>query len=140
MDLRGHGLHLARLPKLLEASSGRLRRTADDRPLADRRGRPLATLTITAQGGEIALYLGALEPASKSDTPATRLASPGRLRGSDEVDGEGTAELLDGTLEIAFECRNGDETCISLSVTPVRDGNGCPAGVFGSGTWRGNNG
>jgi hypothetical protein len=73
-------------------------------------------LTITAQGGEIAL--GALEPASKSDTPATRLASPGRLGGSDEVDGEGTAELLDGTLEIAFECRNGDEAVLKAKPDP----------------------
>ena len=107
MDLRGHGLHLARLPKLLEASSGRLRRTADDRPLADRRGRPLATLTITAQGGEIALYLVRWSRPRSRIRPQLRLASPGRLRGSDEVDGEGTAELLDGTLEIAFQCRNG---------------------------------
>jgi hypothetical protein len=76
-----------------------------------------ATLTITAQGGEIAF--GALE-ASKSNTPATRSVSTGPdAREGDEVEGEGTAELLDdGTIEIEFAYRNGDEAVLKAKRDP----------------------
>jgi hypothetical protein len=46
--------------------------------------------------------------------PATRLAFTGAAcEEGDQVEGEGTAELLDdGTLEIEFEYRNGDEAVL----------------------------
>jgi hypothetical protein len=58
-----------------------------------------ATLTITAQGGEIAF--GALEAGLEVEYAR------------DEVEGEGTAELLDdGTIEIEFAYNNGDEAIL----------------------------
>jgi Transposase DDE domain len=68
-----------------------------------------ARLTITAQGGEIAF--GALEAGLEGEYARDPIGFywAGCEEG-DEVDGEGTAELLDdGTLEIEFEYRNGDE-------------------------------
>jgi hypothetical protein len=71
-----------------------------------------ATLTITAQGGDIAL--GALEAGLEveyaRDSIGFRWAG---CEEGDEVEGEGNAELLDdGTLEIEFEYRNGDEAVL----------------------------
>jgi len=71
-----------------------------------------AALTITAQDGEIAF--GALEAVLEveyaRDSIGFRWAG---CEEGDEVEGEGTAELLaDGTLEIAFEYRNGDEAVL----------------------------
>ena len=71
-----------------------------------------ATLSITAQGGEIAF--GVLE-ASLSIAYA-RNSIDFRWHGADEgeeVAGEGSAELLDdGTLEIEFSYDNGDEAVL----------------------------
>ena len=71
-----------------------------------------ATLTITAQGGEIAF--GALEAGLEveyaRDSIGFRWA--GCAQG-DQVEGEGTAELLDdGTIEIEFAYHNGDEAVL----------------------------
>jgi hypothetical protein len=71
-----------------------------------------ATLTITAQGGDIAL--GALEAGLEveyaRDSIGFRWAG---CEEGDEVEGEGTAELLaDGTLEIEFAYDNGDEALL----------------------------
>ena len=115
--------NLVRLPKLLEASSvrapancrsiGRWRIVEAD--LWDRAHLDLcgpATLTITAQGGEIAF--GALE--AGLEVEYTRDSIGFRWNGfdeGDEVDGEGTAELLDdGTIEIEFAYHNGDEAVL----------------------------
>jgi hypothetical protein len=68
-----------------------------------------ATLTITAQGAEIAFGAleGGLEVEYARDSIGFHWAG---CEEGDEVDGEGTAELLDdGTLEIEFEYRNGKE-------------------------------
>ena len=77
-----------------------------------------ATLTITAQGGEIAF--GAMEAGSKSNTPANSIGF--RWSGSDEGDevgGEGTAQLLDdGTLEIEFAYDNCDEAVLKAKRDP----------------------
>jgi hypothetical protein len=71
-----------------------------------------ATLTITAQGGEIAF--GALE--AGLDVEYARDSIGFRWAGceeGDEVDGEGTVELLDdGSIEIEFTYRNGDEAVL----------------------------
>ena len=71
-----------------------------------------ARLTITAQGGEIAF--GALE--AGLEVEYTRYSIGFHWAGfeeRDEVDGEGTAELLDdGSLEIEFEYHNGDEAVL----------------------------
>ena len=71
-----------------------------------------ATLTITARGGEIAF--GALE--AGLEVEYARASIGFRWAGceeGDEVEGEGNAELLDdGTLEIEFEYRNGDEAVL----------------------------
>jgi hypothetical protein len=71
-----------------------------------------ATLTITAQGGEIAF--GALEAGLEveyaRDTIGFRWAGCDE---GDEVQGGGTAELLeDGTIEIEFAYDNGDEAVL----------------------------
>ena len=71
-----------------------------------------AALTITTQDGEIAF--GALEAVLEveyaRDSIGFRWAG---CEEGDEVEGEGAAELLaDGTLEIAFEYRNGDEAVL----------------------------
>ena len=68
-----------------------------------------ATLTITAQGGEIAF--GALEAVLEVEYARDSIGFRwnGREEG-DQVEGEGTAELLDdGTIEIEFAYHNGDE-------------------------------
>lgn len=71
-----------------------------------------ATLTITARGGEITF--GALEAGLEVEN-APRLD---RFRWfgceeGDQVEGEGTAELLeDGTIQIEFAYRNGDEAIL----------------------------
>ncbi len=71
-----------------------------------------ATLIITARGGEIAF--GALEAGLEveyaRDSIGFRWAG---CEEGDQVDGEGTAELLeDGAIEIEFEYRNGDEAVL----------------------------
>ena len=71
-----------------------------------------AALTITAQGGEIAF--GALEAGLEvehaRDSIGFRWAG---CEEGDEVEGEGTAELLaDGTIEVALEYRKGDEAVL----------------------------
>jgi hypothetical protein len=71
-----------------------------------------ATLTITAQGGEIAF--GALEAGLEveyaRDSIGFRWAG---CEEGDQVEGEGTAELLDdGTIEIEFASHNGDEAVL----------------------------
>jgi hypothetical protein len=71
-----------------------------------------ATITITAQGGEIAF--GALEAGLEveyaRDSIGFRWAG---CEEGDEVEGEGTAELLDdGSIEIEFAYRNGDEAVL----------------------------
>jgi hypothetical protein len=71
-----------------------------------------ATLTITAQGGEIAS--GALEAGLEveyaRDSIGFRWAG---CEEGDQVEGEGTAELLDdGTIEIEFAYHNGDEAVL----------------------------
>ena len=77
-----------------------------------------ATLTITAQGGEIAF--GPWRPVSMSNTPATSIGF--RWAGCDEGDevrGEGNAELLDdGTIEIEFGYDNGDEAVLKAKRDP----------------------
>ena len=71
-----------------------------------------ATLTITAQGGEIAF--GAME--ATLYVAYARDSIDFRWHGADEGDeiaGEGSAELLDdGTLEIEFSYDNGDEALL----------------------------
>jgi hypothetical protein len=71
-----------------------------------------ATLTITARDGEIAF--GALTAALEVEYARDSIGF--RWFGADEgdqVDGEGTAELLDdGTIEIEFAYRNGDEAVL----------------------------
>ena len=71
-----------------------------------------ATLTITAQGGEIAF--GALEAGLEVEYARDSIGF--RWAGSDEgdqVEGEGTAELLeDGAIEIEFAYYNGDEAIL----------------------------
>jgi hypothetical protein len=84
-----------------------------------------ATLTITAQGGEIAF--GALEAGLEVEYARDSIGF--RWTGcdeGDEVEGEGTAELLDdGTIEIEFAYNNGDEAVLKARrVTfqhPARD-------------------
>ena len=71
-----------------------------------------ATLTITAQAGEIAF--GALEAGLEveyaRDSIGFRWAG---CEEGDQVEGEGTAELLDdGTIEIEFAYHNGDEAVL----------------------------
>ena len=71
-----------------------------------------ATLTITAQGGEIAF--GAMEAGLEVEyaRELDRLQL-GRIREGDQVEGEGTAELLDdGTIQIDFAYHNGDEVVL----------------------------
>jgi hypothetical protein len=71
-----------------------------------------ATLTITAQGGEIAF--GAMQ--ASLEVEYSRESIGFSWNGSDEgdqVEGEGTAELLDdGTFEIDFSYFNGDEAVL----------------------------
>ena len=77
-----------------------------------------ATLTITAQGGEIAF--GAME--AGLDVEYARDSIGFRWAGCDEGDevrGEGTAELLDdGTIEIEFGYDNGDEAVLKAKRDP----------------------
>ena len=71
-----------------------------------------ATLTITAQGGDIAF--GALEAALEVEYAGDSIGF--RWNGceeGDQVEGEGTAELLeDGSIEIEFAYHNGDEAVL----------------------------
>ena len=121
--------NLARLPKLLEASRvkapancrliGRWRIVEAD--LWDRAHLDLcgpATLTITAQGGEIAF--GALEAGLEVEYARDSIGFHwAGCEEGDEVEGEGTAELLDdGTIEIEFEYRNGDEAVLKAKRDP----------------------
>ena len=77
-----------------------------------------ATLTITAQGGEIAF--GALEAGLEVEYARDSIGFHwAGCEEGDQVDGEGTAELLDdGTLEIEFEYRNGDEAVLKAKRDP----------------------
>ena len=77
-----------------------------------------ATLTVTAQGGEIAF--AAME--AGLDVEYARDSIGFRWAGCDEGDevrGEGTAELLDdGTIEIEFAYDNGDEVVLKAKRDP----------------------
>ena len=77
-----------------------------------------ATITITEQGGEIAF--SAME--ADLEVEYARDSIGFRLAGSDEgdqVEGEGTAELLDdGTIEIEFAYHNGDEAVLKAKRDP----------------------
>ena len=77
-----------------------------------------ATLTITAQGGEIAF--GALEAGLEVEYARDSIGFS--WTGSDEddqVEGEGTAELLeDGSIEIEFAYENGDEATLKAKRDP----------------------
>ena len=79
-----------------------------DRPLADRRGRSLGSRSSRA--------LRSGDPDDHRAGRRNRLRRSGGRAGceeGDEVDGEGTAALLDdGTIEIEFEYRNGDEAVL----------------------------
>ena len=77
-----------------------------------------ATLIITAQGGEIAF--GALEGGLEVESARESIGfDRAGCEEGDEVDGEGTAELLDdGTLEIESEYRNGDEAALKAKRDP----------------------
>jgi hypothetical protein len=74
-----------------------------------------ATLTITAQGGEIAF--GALEAGVEVEYARDSIGF--RWAGcdeGDEVEGERTAELLDdATIEIEFAYNNGDEAVLKAT-------------------------
>ena len=87
-----------------------------DRDYLDLCGR--ATLTITADGGEIAF--GAME--ARLEVEYARDSIGFRWAGcdeGDEVQGEGTAELLeDGTIEIEFVYDNGDEAVLKAKREP----------------------
>ena len=77
-----------------------------------------AALTITAQGSEIAF--GAMEAGLEVEYARDSIGF--RWAGSDEgdeVQGEGTAELLDdGTIEIEFAYDNGDEAVLKAKRDP----------------------
>jgi hypothetical protein len=77
-----------------------------------------ARLTITAQGGEITF--GALEAGLEVEYARDSIGFHwAGCEEGDEVDGEGTAELLDdGTLEIELEYRNGDEAVLKAKRHP----------------------
>src|SRR5260370_40117502 len=74
-----------------------------------------ARLTITAQGGEIAF--GALEAGLEVEYARDSIGFHwAGCEEGDEVDGEGTAELLDdGSIEIEFEYRNSDEAVLKAT-------------------------
>jgi hypothetical protein len=76
-----------------------------------------ATLTITAQGGEIAF--SAMEAGLEVEYARDPIGF--RWQGSDQgdqVEGEGTAELLeDDTIEIEFAYHNGDEAILKAKRT-----------------------
>ncbi len=82
-----------------------------------------ATLTITAQGGEVAF--GVLQ--ARLEVEYARDSIGFRWAGSDEgeqVEGEGTAELLDdGLIEIEFAYDNGDEAV--LKAKPATSSTAC---------------
>src|SRR5215831_12288381 len=71
-----------------------------------------ATLTISAQGGEIAF--GALEAVLEVEYARDSIGFRGNgCEEGDQVEGEGTAQLLDdGTIEIEFVYHNGDEAIL----------------------------
>jgi hypothetical protein len=77
-----------------------------------------ATITIAEQGGEIAF--GAMEAGLEVEYARDSIGFS--WAGSDEgdqVEGEGTAELLDdGTLEIEFAYQNGDEAVFKAKRDP----------------------
>ena len=79
-----------------------------------------ATITITEQGGEIAF--GALEAGLEVEYTRDIYSIGFSWAGSDEgdqVEGEGTAELLDdGTIEIEFAYDNGDEAVLKAKRDP----------------------
>ena len=77
-----------------------------------------ATLTITAQGAEIAF--GAMEAGLEVEYARDSIGF--RWAGcdeGDEVQGDGTAELLDdGTIKIEFAYNNGDEAVLKAKRDP----------------------
>jgi hypothetical protein len=77
-----------------------------------------ATLTITTQGGDIAF--GAMEAGLEVEYARDSIGF--RWAGcdeGDEIEGEGTAELLDdGTIEIEFAYHNGDEAVLKAKRAP----------------------
>ena len=77
-----------------------------------------ATITITAEGGEI--VFGALEAGLEVEYARDSIGF--RWAGcdeGDEVEGEGTAELMDdGTIEIEFAYHNGDEAVLKAKPDP----------------------
>ena len=77
-----------------------------------------ATLTITARGGEIAF--GALEAGLEVEYARDLIGFHwAGCEEGDEVEGEGTAELLDdGTIEIEFAYRTGDEAVLKAKRDP----------------------
>jgi hypothetical protein len=77
-----------------------------------------ATLTITTQGGEIAF--GALKAGLEVEYARDSIGFCwAGCEESDEVEGEGTAELLeDGTIEIEFPSHNGDEAVLKAKRDP----------------------
>jgi hypothetical protein len=87
-------------------------------PVARSVPRTGATLTITARGGEIAF--GALEAGLEVEYARDSIGfNWAGCEEGDEVEGEGTAELLDdGTIEIEFAYRNGDEAVLKAKRDP----------------------
>jgi hypothetical protein len=78
----------------------------------------LATLTITARGGEIAFgaLQACLEVEYARDLIGFRWAG---CEEGDQVQGEGTAELLDdGTIEIEFAYHDGDQASLKAKRNP----------------------
>jgi hypothetical protein len=97
------------------------RRRIVDADLCDRAHLDLcgpARLTITAQGGEIAF--GTLEAGLEVEYARDSIGFHwAGCEEGDEVDGDGTAELLDdGRIEIDFEYRNGDEAVLKAKRDP----------------------
>ena len=78
--------------------------------------------TITVQGGEIAF--GALEAGLEVEYARDSIGFHwAGCEEGDEVEGEGTAELLDdGTIEIEFAYRNGDEAVLKAKRDPSSTG------------------
>jgi len=114
--------NLARLPNSWRPAREGPGELPTDWPLADRRGRPLGP------GSPRSLRPGGADdhrskrrnrlrrpggrPRSRIRARLDRLPL-GRMEEGDQVEGEGTAELLDdGTIEIEFAYRNGDEAIL----------------------------
>ena len=120
--------NLARLPKLLEAPHEGPGRLPPDRPLADRRGRPLGSrLPRPLRSGDADRHRAGRRNRLWSHGGWSRCRYARNSIGfrwagcdeGDEVRGEGTAELLDdGTIEIEFAYDNGDEAVLKAKRDP----------------------